>query len=100
MEAAATINVRLPEGLKQSGSMVLERNGVSPTDLVRSVYSYMDRFQEVPTCLDVAPQNGESIYQQRRSLLRRFDGFVVDDYDSSCKADRASRIEEKYGDLL
>ena len=100
MESTATINARLPESLKQSGSKVLERNGVSPTDLVRSVYRYMDRFQEVPTCLDVAPQSEESMYQQRRSLLRRFDGFVVDDYDPRCKADRAFRIEGTYGDLL
>ena len=55
MEAAATINARIPEALKQSGTKVLERNSVSPTELIRSVYRYMDRHQRLPECLDVAP---------------------------------------------
>lgn len=100
MEATATINARLPEKLKQSGSRVLERNNVSPTEIVRSVYRYMDRNQAIPECLDVAPGSEQSLYEKRRALLHQFDGATVEPYDISCKADRAQRIEEKYGDLL
>ena len=100
MEATATINVRMPEKLKQDGSRVLERNGVSPTEIVRSVYRYMDRHQAIPSCLDVAPVEEQSVYQKRRVLFRAFDGVSVEPYGSDCKADRALRIEAKYGDLL
>ena len=100
VEASATINARLSEELKQSGSKVLERNNVSPTEIVRSVYRYMEKHQAIPACLDVAPTSEDSVYQRRRALLRQFDGFVVEPYEVDCKADRARRIEEKYGDLL
>jgi len=100
VEVTATINARLPEKLKQSGSRVLERNNVSPTEIVRSVYRYMDRNQAIPECLDVAPGSEQSLYEKRRALLHQFDGATVEPYDISCKADRAQRIEEKYGDLL
>lgn len=100
MEAAATINVRLPEELKRAGGKVLERNGVSPTDLVRSVYRYLYRNQALPECLDVAPSSADTVYQARRAMLRRYDGFKVEAVDSDSGSDRASRIEGKYGDLL
>ena len=100
MEATATINVRLQEQLKQNGSRVLERNGVSPTEVVRSLYRYMDRYQKLPECLDVASGEDESVYQRRRALLHRFDGFSAASCKIDCKTERAHRIEEKYGDLL
>ena len=100
MEAAATINVRMPEQLKRGGVRVLERNGVSPTEVVRSLYRYMEREQSIPECLDVAPNVEHDVYQNRRMLLRSFDDCTVDSYDPDCKKDRACRIEEKYGDLL
>ena len=100
MEATATINARLPEKLKQNGSRVLDRNGVSPTEIVRSVYRYMERHQAIPECLDVSPDGEETIYQKRRALLHRFDGMTVDAAKVDCKAERANRIEAKYGDLL
>lgn len=100
MGVEATINARLPEKLKSSGTEVLERNGVSPTELVRSVYRYMERHQELPACLDVAPANGQSVYEKRRAKLRQFDGFTVKPYESDCKEDHKRRIEKKYGDLL
>ena len=100
VDSTATINVRLPEKLKQSGSRVLERNNVSPTEIVRSVYRYMDRNQAIPECLDVAPGATESVYEKRRALLNQFDSATVEPYDISCKVERVQRIEEKYGDLL
>lgn len=100
METAATINARLPRQLKENGSKVLERNGVSPTELVRSMYRYMEREQELPSCLDISPENAQGVYQRRRELLRSFDGFMVDDYGTESKDARAQRIEKKYGDLL
>ena len=106
MEAVATINARMPEELKRGGSRVLERNGVSPTEIVRSVYRYMDRNQEIPGCLDVAPREEETVYQKRRALLRQFDVMAASPASGAasceldCKAERANRIEAKYGDLL
>jgi antitoxin component of RelBE/YafQ-DinJ toxin-antitoxin module len=100
MEAAATINVRLSEQLKQGGTKVLDRCGITPTELVRSVYRYMDRHQTVPECLDIAPQAEDNIYIKRRMLLRSFDSFEAIASTVDCKAERGRRVQEKYGDLL
>ena len=91
---------RLPEALKRAGSSVLEKKGVTPTEIIRSLYRYMEATQEIPPCLDVAQSSGKSIYQSRREALRRVRGLVdlPEGYDP--EGDRKARIVQKYGDLL
>ncbi|MFQ8869067.1 MAG: type II toxin-antitoxin system RelB/DinJ family antitoxin, partial [Eggerthella lenta] len=48
MAATATLNVRLPEDLKDRGAQVLRREGVSVSDAVRGLYEYMEKEQRLP----------------------------------------------------
>ncbi|WP_350455355.1 type II toxin-antitoxin system RelB/DinJ family antitoxin [Slackia heliotrinireducens] len=100
MEAGTTINVRMPESLKQGGMQVLDRLNVSPTELVRSVYRYLQNEQSLPSCLDIAQDDDMTLYQRRRMLLRSVAGTLElpDGYDFD--ADKEARIMEKYGDVL
>ena len=100
MEAAATINVRMPETLKRNGGKVLERDQVSPSELVRSVYRYMDKHQEIPACLELSCDDQRSTQDRRRALLREITGTIDLPADFDIKAARAERIEAKYSDLL
>ena len=100
MADAATINVRMPEKLKRGGSLVLEREHVSPTELIRSLYRFLDENQEIPACLDIARNGEHTKHEKRRALVRNLPRRIAipDDYD--LEADHASRVAEKYGDLL
>lgn len=100
MEAAATINVRMPETLKRNGGKVLEHNRVSPSELVRSVYRYMDKHQELPPCLELSGGSESSIRDRRRALLRDVAGAIDLPAGFDARAAFAERIESKYGDLL
>ena len=97
---AATINVRMSDELKRGGGQVLERKRVSPTEVVRSLYRYLKETQEIPACLDVAQEQGQTVYQKRRLALRAVAGAADIPAGYDAKADRAARIEGKYGDLL
>lgn len=111
MSSETTINVRLSESLKSSGSKVLERNHISPSKLIRSVYQYMADNQEIPPCLDLVTSENESIYDKRRNLLdsiirsNQENRLMPEDSipaldDDTIKNLRHQRIEEKYGYLL
>ena len=100
MESVATINVRMPENLKRNGGKVLERNRVSPTELVRSVYRYMEQNQAIPECLDIAADNQKEAVQSRRLLLRRIAGTIDFGGEVDVKQAREERIAAKYGNLL
>lgn len=99
MSSIATINVRLPENLKRNGGQVLERNSVSPSELVRSVYRYMEEKQSIPECLDLAKADDGST-DPRRILLRKVSGTLDFEEAVDAKEVRAQRIEAKYGYLL
>lgn len=77
MSQIATINVRLERHLKDGGTAVLERAGVSPSELVRSAYRYMDKNQKIPPCLDVAVEEGD-VVARKREALRTLVGLDVD----------------------
>ena len=44
----ATLNIRLENDLKESAYKVLEREGISPSDLIRSVFQYISDNQRLP----------------------------------------------------
>ncbi|MGI6217958.1 MAG: hypothetical protein ACOYIK_10170 [Coriobacteriales bacterium] len=99
MSKMATLNVRLPEELKRHGSQVLEREDVTPTQLVKSLYSYMEREQAIPECLRAELGASKSKYDMRRKLLRDIAGSVDLPEDFDFNETRRRRIEEKYGSV-
>lgn len=100
MAREATINARLDESLKRGGSAVLERNGVSPTQLIRSLYRYLEEEQRIPECLDVQAEDARSRAQRKREVARSIAGCITLPADFDAKDARAARIAQKYGDLL
>lgn len=100
MAQEATINARLDESLKRGGSAVLERNGVSPTQLIRSLYRYLEEEQRIPECLDVQAEDARSRAQRKREVARSIAGCITLPADFDVKDARAARIAQKYGDLL
>lgn len=74
MAATATLNVRLSESLKNHGTQVLDRAGVSTTQAVRSLFEYMEREQSLPDYMRAAPCAG---IDERRGALRDFAGCAA-----------------------
>lgn len=99
MDAIATINVRMPESLKGHGTQVLERSGISPSELVRSTYRFLEKEQRIPECLDIASAQ-EDPFTYRRKLLRTIRKNTKAPLETSVSELQAERIEQKYGDLL
>ena len=77
MAAGATLNVRLPETLKTRGNAVLEKEGLSVSDAVRSLYEYMEREQAYPDALRARP--AEDLFAKRRELMRSMIGILPAD---------------------
>ena len=100
MTQEATINARLDESLKRGGSAVLERNGVSPTQLIRSLYRYLEQEQRIPECLDVQTEDARSRTQRKREVARSIAGCITLPEDFDAKNAHAARIEQKYDNLL
>ena len=97
MPVEATINARMPESLKRGGSRVLERDGISPTQLIRSLYSYIAREDRIPECLEEEMAGFQDKYERRRELARSVAGTISLPEDFDVKKARAKRLEEKYG---
>jgi antitoxin component of RelBE/YafQ-DinJ toxin-antitoxin module len=78
----ATINVRLPRDLKQGGDRVLKKAGVSPSELIRDLYRYMEREQELPefSANDRQEAQKDEIERKRR-LMRSLVGVLPPDVD-------------------
>ena len=71
MAAVATLNVRLPEDLKERGMQVLEREGVSVSELIRDLFRELEATQELPDF--VRTREGErSATEAKRAALREF----------------------------
>ena len=68
--AVATLNVRLPEDLKERGMQVLEREGVSVSELVRDLFRELEKTQELPDF--VRAGKGGSEAEAKRAALREF----------------------------
>ena len=78
MAQLATLNIRLPETLKQHGYEVLRKAGVSPSDAVRQLFEYLEREQKLP--VDVFGESDCSPIDDCRLLLRSLIGVVPADY--------------------
>ena len=103
MAHEATINARMPEALKRSGTAVLEQCGTSPTQVIRSLYRYMEREGKVPECLDLKLETQRDVRAKKLQVARSIAGMIQTSNSESAidtKALRAERIQEKYGELL
>lgn len=71
MAVVATLNVRLPEDLKEQGMRVLEREGVSVSELIRDLFRELEETQELP---DFARErvDARGKMEAKRSILRDF----------------------------
>lgn len=72
MGATATLNIRLPEELKEHGTQVLAKRHISVSEAVRQLFCELERSQQVPDFLaDAAPRDD---IQGKRKLLRTMVG--------------------------
>ncbi len=98
MPATATINIRLPEDLKNQGMHVLEREGVSVSELVRSLFTAMGKQQRIPSFSETGnPRTKDDIAEERREIMRSMVGILdLGDKDSDAYLDeiRAARLEK------
>ena len=82
MAVAGTINARLPEDLKRHGAQVLDREGVSVTQAIRSLFEYLEREQTVPEWMQAEGKSAAEIARKRKKL-RSLVGIaeITEDFD-------------------
>lgn len=88
----ATLNIRLPKELKQHGQQVLDREQVSTSDLIRSLYQYMEEHQEIPSFA----KNSASATEEKRRSLQSMAGRIAISEDA--EAQWREHLGQKYGD--
>ncbi len=78
----AMLNVRLDPTLKQHGMEVLEREGVSVTEVIRRLFIYFDEHQTLPPELIRSNDlSSEDPFAQRRNLMLSMVGILPPDVD-------------------
>ncbi len=68
MGATATLNIRLPEDLKDHGIQVLAKRNISVSEAVRQLFCELERSQQIPDFLEKA--GNSSAVKERRELLQ------------------------------
>lgn len=99
MGTVATINVRLPQDLKEHGMQVLDKTGMSVSDFVRRGFEYMEREQKIPEGL-YASTDEEDVLTKRRLLLRQIAGSIDASFPCDAKADYHAHLDAKYREFL
>ena len=80
MKNSTMVNVRLDADLKGRGCAVLDKNGVSVTQLVRRAFEYLDQNQRLPE--ELFSQQGDETAARRQQLRAAVGSFpVADDFD-------------------
>ena len=78
----ATLNIRMPENLKERGMQVLNKEGVSITDLVKDLFCYLEEQQELPEfALNSKQGMSEAEVEKRRKALQSMIGILPSDID-------------------
>ncbi|RDB73296.1 hypothetical protein C1875_00105 [Eggerthella lenta] len=96
MAATATLNVRLPEDLKDRGAQVLRREGVSVSDAVRGLYEYMEKEQRLPEFIKPANEDARrSAVERKRSTLRDMAGVLSPSPCSEARDEWREHLEWK-----
>lgn len=80
----ATLNVRLPEDLKEHGMQVLDREGVSVTGLVRGLFAYLEQAQDIPEfLLDVEQESKRTAIKRKKEALDSLVGIIPSNIDAA-----------------
>lgn len=96
MASNAVLNIRLPEELKNHGNQVLDRNGISVSQIVRDLYRYMEAKQDIPS---FAKQDDSSDkFENRRCVLRGLNLGLDIPEDFDFKKIKGDRLVEKFGE--
>ena len=73
----ATINVRIHSSLKTGAEEVLEREGLSVSDAIRRLYSYLETKQTVPEFLRDSNENSSrEVIEKKRAVLKTLVGVL------------------------
>ncbi|MEA5018883.1 MAG: type II toxin-antitoxin system RelB/DinJ family antitoxin [Gordonibacter sp.] len=96
MSAMATLNVRLPEDLKERGMQVLSREGVSVSKVVRDLFCQLEETQEIPTFLRDSLLSEQEEIHRKRELLRSMVGIVSVPPDFDYREERRKHLEWKH----
>ena len=91
MAETTMLNIRMPVELKARGMQVLEREGLSVSEVVRCLFAEMERSQRVPDFVRAEDTSGE--VDRKRARLRSMVGILPPDADF--REMRADRLEEK-----
>ena len=59
MPSTVQLNIRIDPGLKARGDAVFARAGLTPSEVVRGVWEYAARTQEVPDCVRAQVNEGQ-----------------------------------------
>ena len=106
MAATALVAARVEPELKEGARAVLEREGLTESQLIRRVYEYVVSMDEVPQFV-LADQFGIELDTGRRDKFQRLlswmrdDPFAAYDFssisDEAIEADRAASADESQG---
>ena len=92
--AMATINVRIPQSLKLGGETVLEREGVSVSDAIRSFYTRLEKQQEIPEWVKrEGTQSTQEAIAEKRTLLKSLVGTIPS--ETTLEQIKDSRLEKQ-----
>lgn len=92
--ATATLNVRLPEELKERGMQVLNREGISVSEIVRELFLYMEQNQKVPALLKEQSQSIQNETERRKDALRSLIGILPSDDVDTFRHERLMKKSE------
>jgi len=93
-DTMATINVRIQSNLKSGGEEVLEREGISVSDAVRRLYSYLETKQSLPEFLrDTSENSSQKVIEKKRATLKGLVGVLP--FDASLEQARDKRLERQ-----
>ena len=106
MGSNATLNIRLPEELKERGMEVLARQRISVSDAVRQLFCELERSQKLPEFMQSS--RIEEAAQEKRRLLREMTGTErkppdalyppIESKGHDWKGDWRNHLLEKHGE--
>lgn len=77
MNAHSTINVRINTSLKERGDKVLKANGLSTSDAIRFLWSYLARARKLPSFLrEALDANARNARKSKRKALDALAGIA------------------------
>ncbi len=93
MAGTATLNVRMPEHMKERGMQVLEREGVSVSEVVRDLFCELEATQELPSFVKQKSSLRNGADEGRRSAMRSMIGILP--ADLTVDEARENRLQRK-----